>query len=78
MKETKEVGVVTDFNRKLLVSQDWFYSELYRNMLEAFYKRQGKSVPDEILIRFARHDKRGNYKSIEGPLKENNGIELGT
>ena len=26
LKEKKDVGMVTDGNRKLLVSQDWFYS----------------------------------------------------
>ena len=30
---TKDIAVGTDFNRKLLVTQDWFYSQLYRNSL---------------------------------------------
>ena len=39
LKETKEVGVITDFNRKLLVSQDWFYSQLFRDLLSTFYRK---------------------------------------
>lgn len=42
LKEKKDVGIVTDMNRKLLVSQDWFYSQLYRDMLRAFYAKMGK------------------------------------
>lgn len=48
--------MVTDMNRKLLVSQDWFYSQLYRDMLRAFYTKAGKKVPETILSRFRLHD----------------------
>ena len=67
-KEMKDAGMTTDFNRKLLVSQDWFYSQLYRDMLRVVYKKQGKPVPDYILKRFARHDLKGNFKDFDGPL----------
>ena len=66
-KEMKDVGMTTDFNRKLLVSQDWFYSHLYRDMLRVFYKKQGKTVPEFILKRFKRHDIKGNFKEFDDP-----------
>ena len=56
LKEMRDVGVVTDFNRRLLVSQDWFYSQLYRDMLRAFYTKAGEQVPESILSRFSLHD----------------------
>ena len=61
---------MTDFNRKLLVSQDWFYSRLYRDMLANFYKKQGKEVPEAITARYQRHDVKGNYRGIEEPNKD--------
>ena len=61
---------MTDFNRKLLVSQDWFYSQLYRDMLRAFYRKQGKEVPEYILVRYRRHDSKGNYRGIQEPNKD--------
>ena len=46
LKETKEIGVVTEFHRRLYCTQDWFYSVLYREMLTAFYAKTGDEVPE--------------------------------
>lgn len=42
LKEMKDAGCTTDFNRKLICSQDWFFSSLYRDMLRNFYKKLGQ------------------------------------
>ncbi len=65
LPKMKDIGVVTDFNRKFLASQDWFYSQIFRDMLGEFYKNQGKKLPEGIAIRFRRHDGRGNYMSFD-------------
>ena len=36
-KETKDMGTMMEPNRRLLVSQDWFFSILYRQLLRKFY-----------------------------------------
>ena len=56
LTNTKDIAVGTDFNRKLLVTQDWFYSQLYRNLLRQFYKKLGQSVPEEIETLLRHHD----------------------
>ena len=66
----KDAGVVTDFNRKLLCSQDWFFSQLYRDMLRAFFSKQGQVVPEGIIHRFNRHDLKGNFKELDDPLSK--------
>lgn len=70
LKETREIGIVTDFNKKFLVSQDWFFSQLYRDMLRDFFKKQGKQLPEGIAIRFRRHDTKGNYMNFDEAVKQ--------
>lgn len=47
-------------------------------MLRAFYKKQGKQVPEAILSRFRNHDDRGNYRSLEEPAREQTEIATQT
>ena len=37
LTEMRDVGTVMDPPKTLLVSQDWFFSLLYRELLEAFF-----------------------------------------
>ena len=67
-KQMKDQGVTTDLNRKLLCTQDWFYSKLYRDMLRAYFKKQGKQLPDSIAKRFSNYDQKGNFKEFDDPL----------
>ena len=74
--------MVTDFNRRLLVTQDWFYSELYRELLREFHDKQAaQSTEDdkkkeveksleEIALRWKIHDIKGNFKDMDEPLKD--------
>ena len=64
-KETKEVACLTDFNRKLICPQDWFYSTLYREMLVTMYKKLKQEVPDAIMTRFEKYDKKSVFLAIE-------------
>ena len=49
LKEKKDVGVVTEFHRRLLSTQDWFYSKLYRDMATTYYERSSiYGVPEGI------------------------------
>lgn len=48
LKEKKDVGVVTEFHRKLYCTQDWFYSVLFKEMLASFYAKTGDEVPEAI------------------------------
>ena len=71
LKETKDAGVGTDFNRKLLVTQDWFYSKIYRRLLRKYYESLGKSVPEEIETLFKYHDQitTASFRGFDEPWR---------
>ena len=69
-KETRDVGIMADFNSKLIVSQDWFYSQLFRDMIRSFYRNKGIDVPEEILKRFRRHDESGQFCIVDDPNED--------
>ena len=64
-KETKDMGTMMEPNRRLLVSQDWFFSILYRQLLKKFYANQNSEVPEALLNRFKRHDEKNEFKPFE-------------
>ena len=51
-------------NRRFLVSQDWFFSQLFRELLLQFYSKAGADAPQETLNRFIVHDSRNNYREF--------------
>ena len=65
IKETKDVGVLTEFHRRLYCSQDWFYSELFKDMLTAMYAKTGDFVPDNVLKRWNMNERNSNYMRLE-------------
>ena len=52
LKTMRNVGVMTDFNRRMLVSRDWFFSNMYRDMLKEFFAKKGEDLPEAIASRF--------------------------
>lgn len=72
LKETKDVGIVTEFHRRLYCTQDWFYSVLYRDLIKQFYAKTGEEVPEGILKRWNTHDLNNNYMFLDDRLEVNN------
>ena len=71
IKEMKDAACLTDFNRKLICPQDWFYSTLYRELLITFYKKLKLEVPEAIMTRFFKYDKKSNFIEIEDSIQPN-------
>jgi len=53
-------------NRNLLVSRDWFFSHLFRDLIRA---KLGSRVPEGVLDRFISHDTKGNYREFDDPFR---------
>ena len=69
------MAVGTDFNRKLLVTQDWFYSKIYRKLVRQFYQNLGMFVPEEIETLFKHHDQIAvaTFRGFDEPWKAGGG-----
>ena len=67
--EMKDVGTVTEPNRRLLTSQDWFFSHLFRETVQKYFEKIGESVPEAILERFKKHDKKNKYRGFDDSTK---------
>ena len=60
-------------NRRLLVSQDWFFSHLFREMLTEFFsKKLGGVVPPQIHERFTSHDSTNQYRGFAEAKRHGN------
>ena len=55
-RETKSIAVATDSCKRLIGTQDWFYSELYIKLMKAFYKSKDMEISDIILRRWREHE----------------------
>jgi len=57
LKQTKEVKVGTDLNKKeMLSAQDWYFSDMHRHLLQGYYHRFKKKLPKEIQDEFKQFD----------------------
>jgi hypothetical protein len=63
-KPSVDKGTGTDFSRKLLAPRDWFYSNLFRELLERFCDK-GKCPVDGVVQKYWReHDIEYCYRDI--------------
>lgn len=68
----KDAACGTDLSRRLLASRDWFYSKLFRQLLNQVYKRRKQEVPVDLLAQFKDHDSEANYRAVNEDFKYNN------
>jgi hypothetical protein len=77
-KEKVDRAVGTDFARKLLSPNDWFYSALNRRLLKEYFFKQGVSMKDQD-IKFHEYDVGKLFRKvidpISGPENRENGFE---
>jgi hypothetical protein len=65
--ETKNAGTCTDFTRKHLAPQDWFYSALSRRLIRRHFIANQMHMDKELNGEFINHDCENFYRDIDEP-----------
>ena len=63
-KESVDQGTGTDFSRKFLAPNDWFYSNLFRDLIKRFCNKGNCSVDHSVQKAWKEHDIEHNYRDI--------------
>lgn len=70
LKPTRDVGTITNFNRKFIVTQDWFFSKLYRQLIQKYFDRQDVPIPAKVLSRFNKYHRTETFREFDEPVKK--------
>ena len=65
--EKKDMGVGTDFNRRLLAPTDWFYSQLFRRLLKQHFAKKKLPLVEDAKEDFDTHDQQNQYREVNEP-----------
>ena len=57
--------MTADFNREFIATQDWFFSQLFRDMLAEWYQKRGEQVPADIQRRHGIFDARSTFAGAD-------------
>jgi hypothetical protein len=55
-----------------LAPRDWFYSKLFREMLESIFAQRKQPMDKDLEAKFRRHDEINVYVPVEDPATEMN------
>ena len=66
-KEQCDVAVGTDFSRRLLAPNDWYYSQLFRRLLKQHYAKFKQPIRYEVENSFKAHDQENYYRDLHEP-----------
>lgn len=64
LNERRDACVGTDLSRRLLAPRDWFYSKIFRTVLQQVYAKAGAKIPIELVAKFKQHDDETVYRDI--------------